>query len=109
MNDDDMDKTRSMADVVTAAQEWVEAIHSHPHQWADQPDFNLIHAVRTHIPGVRCRWLEESAYAGWPDSTAPHSGPSCPGCGKPLPWGEAMPPGHENCLPDIAQTPRSES
>ena len=23
----------------------------------------------------------------------------CPGCGEPWPWGEALPPGHENCLP----------
>lgn len=58
-------KEQTQRDVVTAAQEWVERIHDHPNQWADEQDTALIEAVRAHVPGVRCRWTEDPAYAGW--------------------------------------------
>jgi len=32
-----------------------------------------------------------------PSPNADSGGRYCPGCGEPLPYGEALPPGHENC------------
>lgn len=62
-----------MVDIVTAAQEWVESITFHPNQWSSDEDKALIVAVRRHIPGVRCPWMEQPEYEGWLDSTDPQT------------------------------------
>lgn len=64
-------KERTVANVIAAAQAWVESIHDHPGEWANVEDADLIRAVRAHIPGVECIWLGNPAYEGWLDSTAP--------------------------------------
>ncbi len=63
-----MGTSNTMADIVTAAQNWVERIVSHPNYWADEEDFALIEAVRSHVPGVRCQWTENPEYAGWTEA-----------------------------------------
>lgn len=66
------DKATTMADVVSAAQEWVESIRSWPGMWAGDEERALIRAVRVHVPGVLCRWTEDPEYVGWgPDRTDP--------------------------------------
>jgi hypothetical protein len=64
------ERLASLAGVAVA---WVERITSHPNQWGDTPDMDLIRVVRRLRPDVRCPWLSRPEYAGWTDSTDPGS------------------------------------
>lgn len=60
-------------DVVWSASKWVEGIHDHPSNWAGDEEFDLIRAVRSLFPNLRCRWTEEPGYEAWHDTSDPRN------------------------------------
>lgn len=60
-------------DLLLLCKRWVEDISSHPNNWVGDHEGDMIRLVRTIFPDVKCRWLEDPAYDGWVDTTAPDS------------------------------------
>lgn len=58
--------------VLEVAVAWVEAISSHPNNWAGDEDMALIRAVRAHNPSIECKWLSNPEYDGWIDFADPN-------------------------------------